>query len=141
MGGFMRIDAWRAAAVFALAWAAPALAHEPEETPPTAGLTAPQLLERVEPVYPEAARAGGVGGLELDVLADGSVGEVKVAHAAGFGLDEAAVAAAKKFRFKPATKDGQPIAATVLFDQRFVIRAHLTAETSAEPPVQEPGAA
>jgi TonB family protein len=136
----MRIRAWRCAAVFVLAWAGPALAHEPEEKPATAGLTAPQLLERVEPIYPEAARNAGIGGivgLEIEVQADGTVGAVKVAHAAGFGLDEAAVAAAKKLKFKPATKNGQPIAATVLFDQRFVIRPHLTAETSAEPSVQE----
>jgi outer membrane receptor protein involved in Fe transport len=57
-----------------------------------------------------------------------------VLRPAGFGLDEAAVAAAQKFRFRPATRDGQAIAAPVLFDQRFVIRPHLAAETSAEPP-------
>jgi TonB family protein len=113
-----------------------ALAHEPDETPATPGMTAPVLVERAEPVYPEAARAAGIGGtvaLSLDVAADGTVDDVHVIRSAGFGLDQAAVAAAKKFKFKPATKNGLPIAATVLFDQSFVIRPHLSAETSAEP--------
>jgi TonB family protein len=114
-----------------------ARAHEPEEAaPPPPGLTAPVLVERVEPVYPEAARAasvGGVVGLSLDVRADGTVADVKVLRSAGFGLDEAAVAAARRFRFQPALRDGAPTASTVLFDQEFVIRPHLTAQAAAEP--------
>jgi TonB family protein len=112
-----------------------AFAHEPEETAPP-GLVAPALLERVEPTYPEAARSAGIGGvvgLELTVGTDGAVTEVKVTRPAGFGLDEAASAAARRFRFRPATKDGAPIVATVLFDQHFLVRPHLTAETTAEP--------
>jgi len=111
-------------------------AHEPEETTPTPGATAPVLIERVEPIYPEAARKAGIGGtvgLELTVAADGSVTDAKVVKAAGFGFDEAALAAAKRLRFRPATKDGKPIASTVLFDQQFTIRPHLTAEVAAEP--------
>ena len=65
--------------------------------------------------------------------ADGTVTEVKISKAAGFGLDEAAVVAAKRFKFHPATRDGQAVASTVLFDQQFVIRPHLTAEVDAEP--------
>ena len=111
--------------------------HNAQGAPsPTPGLTAPVLRERAEPVYPEAARKAGIGGLvglELEVSADGTVGSVKVVHAAGFGLDDAAVEAARKFKFRPATRAGKAIASTVLFDQQFVIRPHLTAETSAEP--------
>jgi TonB family protein len=116
----------------------PAGAHEPgeEETPsaPTTR-TAPVLVERAEPTYPEAARAAGIGAtvsLEIAVGADGSVSSVKVLRGAGLGFDEAAVAAAQRFRFKPATEGGKPIAAVILFDQGFVIRSHLSAETSAE---------
>jgi TonB family protein len=116
--------------------AAPAAAHEDDEPPPARpGLRAPVLIERVEPVYPEAARAGGLGGvvgLELDVGVDGHVTAVRVVRAAGFGFDEAAVAAAQQFTFRPATRNGKPIAATLLFDQTFVVRPHLSAETSAE---------
>ncbi|HZS40583.1 MAG TPA: TonB-dependent receptor [Polyangia bacterium] len=118
-------------------FAAPALAHEPDEKPESAEPdTAPVLIERVEPSYPEAARLAGIGGtvgLELSIGADGSVGEVKLIRSAGVGLDDAAIAAARKFRFRPAQHDGRPIASTVLFDQRFNIRPHLSAEIAAEP--------
>ena len=114
-----------------------AFAHDPDdELPRTPVLTAPVLLEKVAPVYPEAARLAGIGGtvsLEIAVNPDGTVGEIKVVHGPGFGLDEAAVAAALTFRFRPATDHGKPIASTVLFDQVFVVRAHLTAEVEAVP--------
>ncbi len=116
-----------------------ALAHEPDEQPEH-GTHAPVLIERVDAEYPEAARSAGIGGtvgLELTVAADGAVSEVKVVRPAGNGLDESAVAAARRFRFRPATHDGKAIASTVLFDQQFVLRPHLTAETLAEPVVEQ----
>ncbi|HEX4456935.1 MAG TPA: TonB family protein, partial [Polyangia bacterium] len=100
-------------------------------------MTAPVLVNRVQPQYPEAARQAGLGGvvsMELDVLVDGSVGDVRVVRAAGLGLDEAAVAAARQFKFAPARQDGKPIASTVLFDQRFVVRARLAGETTVDAP-------
>jgi TonB family protein len=111
--------------------ALPALAHEPED------LTAPVLVQHVEPMYPPAALKAGLGGtvsLEITVAADGTVAAVKLLKGAGFGLDEAALEAARKFRFKPATHDGQPIASTVLFDQKFVLRPHFSAESAAPSP-------
>ncbi len=100
------------------------------------GLTAPVLIERAEPVYPEAARKAGIGGvvgLELTVSAAGQVTAANVARSAGFGMDEAAAAAARRYKFRPATRHGQPIEATVLLDQQFAVRPHLTAEATAEP--------
>src|SRR6185436_6073455 len=124
-----------------LCLAAGAQAHEPEL--PT-GTTAPVLLEKAEPDYPRAALEAGVGGtvgMELTVGEDGAVAEAKLVKPAGFGLDEAALAAARRFRFRPATHDGKPIASTVLFDQNFVLRPHLSAEKTAEPPTPAPSPA
>ena len=123
--------------------ARPGLAHEEDEddTHHSQGATAPVLLERVEPVYPEVARQGGVGGvvsLQLEVGADGNVSDVKVLRGAGQGFDEAATAAAHRFRFTPATRAGAPIASIVLFDQQFMVRPHLTAEAVAEPQAEVP---
>ncbi len=139
----MRIHAWRCAAVSAALWAMPALAEE-HATPTAAPISpaaprtaAPVLVERVEPVYPEAARLAGIGGvvsLQLEVGVDGSVGDVKVVRSAGLGLDAAAITAARQLKFKPALQDGQPIAATVLFDQRFIVRTHLASETTVDAP-------
>ena len=44
--------------------------------------------------------------------ADGSPKTVQIRRGLGFGLDQKAVAAVEHYRFMPATKNGQPIAAT-----------------------------
>src|SRR5439155_17101894 len=88
-----------------------------------------------EALYPPEARAAGLSGtvsLELTVDSTGNVSGVKVVRAAGFGFDDSAVAAARLFKFRPAMHDGKPVAAIVLFDQKFVLRPHFSAETSAE---------
>jgi len=117
-------------------------AHEPNEPPEPApnAVTAPVLVERTEVPYPEVARQAGIGGtvsLEISVAADGSVSDVKLVRGVSHELDEAAMVAAKKFRFRPATRGGTAIAATVLFDQTFTVRPHLSAETTAEPAANE----
>lgn len=88
-----------------------------------------------------ASGIGGVVGLELNVGADGTVTDVKVTRSAGFGLDEAAVAAAKQFKFRPATRDGALVESTILFDQQFKLRPRITAEVvGAQAPTPEPAA-
>lgn len=60
--------------------------------------------------------------LRILVLADGRVGRVEVAVSSGsIALDDAAVAAARSWRFAPATRDGQPIDAWALTPVRFVV--------------------
>jgi TonB family protein len=69
-------------------------------------------LNELAPAYPVAARAEGVEGevqLELVVGVSGAVEKARVVGAAGHGLDEAALAAAQKFRFFPATIAGKPV--------------------------------
>lgn len=70
---------------------------------------------RVEPTYPPAARrAGEEGTVRLKVLVDekGRPKDVSVATSSGFArLDEAAVAAVRKWRFVAATNGTNPISA------------------------------
>src|SRR3954470_20387636 len=122
----MRIRRQALAACLTLCAAAAAAAHEPAEVD-HAPDAAPVLIERVEALYPPEARAAGLSatvGLELTVEADGHVSGVKVVRAAGFGFDDSAVAAARQMHFRAAMHDGKPVASTVLFDQRFVLRPH-----------------
>lgn len=87
--------------------AAVAVAPAPRVTPPV-------LLRRVEPYYPQAARrARRQGWVELafTVLPDGRVDAVRVLQAEpGSMFDLAATTAVRRWTFKPATRDGRPIA-------------------------------
>lgn len=77
--------------------------------------TVAEPLERVAPVYPDSARAAGVEGavvVRALVGSDGHVLRVEIQTSVP-GLDAAALAAVKKWRFKPATVDGKPRAVWV----------------------------
>jgi protein TonB len=91
------------------------------------GVESPRLLRSVRPSYTsEAMRAKvqGVVRLEGVVLADGSVGDVRVIRSLDnvFGLDEEAIKAAKQFRFAPGTRFGEPVAVLVTFEIEFTLR-------------------
>lgn len=88
-------------------------------------MVAPRLLQFAEPVYPpQALQAGATGRvvLELMVGADGTVSDVSVVESAGHGLDEAAVEAAPRLRFSPATRDGVGLAARIRFPYVFELQ-------------------
>jgi len=78
-------------------------------------LTAPALLERVEPDYPPLAVRAQVKGvviLEAVVARDGSIEDVRVLRSIPL-LDSAAVAAVRKWRYSPLLLNGKP--------ERFVL--------------------
>jgi TonB family protein len=83
---------------------------EPPPEPPK--LTRPpELLEAAEPVYPAAEASSGREadvGLRLSIDATGAVTQVEVVTSAGLPFDEAALAAARRYRFRPAEFDGKP---------------------------------
>src|SRR5262252_703073 len=71
------------------------------------GVTAPQLVSKVDPAYTEEARAAKIAGtviLELVVDESGSADQVQVTKSLDAGLDQNAVAAVLQWRFAPATK-------------------------------------
>ena len=77
--------------------------------------TIPEATDRVAPAYPDSARAAGIEGtvtVKALVGSDGSVMRVEVGSSVP-GLDAAALAAVKKWHFKPATVDGRPHAVWV----------------------------
>ncbi len=83
----------------------------------------PLPIGRCEASYTDAARAAGIEGsveLELIVDADGSTRDIKVLRGLGHGLDEAAIAALRRCRFRPGTRGGEPVAVRIaLFKIRF----------------------
>lgn len=93
-----------------------------EPAPAAPRLSPPELLEASEAEYPPEARAQRIQGtvvLQLAIAADGSVTEATVVAPAGHGFDEAAQAAALRFRFRPAERAGQPIAARIRYPYAF----------------------
>jgi len=70
-----------------------------------------EVLEKPQPQYTSEARDLKIEGeVHLKVLfqANGRVQVLQVVRGLGHGLDEAAVNAAQKIRFKPAQREGQP---------------------------------
>lgn len=78
------------------------------------------------PTYPAESRRLGEEGLvvlEVQVRADGTVGEVRVTSDPGYPrLTEAAIDAARRTEFTPATRDGRSVEGTVTIPFRFVLR-------------------
>jgi TonB family protein len=83
----------------------------------------PARLARGEvPSYPLQAREDGVEAdvpLELVVSREGAVESAQVLRRAGHGLDDAALAAARRFRFTPATKQGHAVRVRVAWTVEF----------------------
>jgi TonB family protein len=100
------------------------------------GVVPPQLITFVEAAYPAEAQAQGLTAdvvLRLRVEADGSVSEVDVMTPAGNGFDEAAVAAARRFVFSPATVNGKAVAVKIPFKYSFTLSEQLVEQA---PPTQ-----
>jgi protein TonB len=71
----------------------------------------PKKLVDVPPVYPDAAKDGGVSGvviMEITVDREGSVEDARVLRSIPL-LDEAALAAVKQWRYAPTWLNGRPV--------------------------------
>ncbi|HEY8076822.1 MAG TPA: TonB family protein, partial [Labilithrix sp.] len=91
---------------------------EPPPPPPPAVITPPVVEKDEGAAYPRHAIDDKVTDsvtvtVELEVDATGAVKNATVPAPQGHGFDEAATEAAKKLVFKPATRNGKPIAARV----------------------------
>jgi TonB family protein len=92
--------------------------------PDTPSLVAPVMLYQTHPKYTsDAMRAKIQGDVEVQavILADGLVDRVRVTTSLDkvFGLDESSMAAAKQWRFKPGTLNGQPVPVAVTLKLTF----------------------
>jgi TonB family protein len=86
------------------------------------GVTAPSLLQKIEPEYSEEARKAKYQGtvtLYIQVDPNGKAINMRVLHSLGLGLDEKAMEAVKKWKFKPGTKDGKPVTVEAQIEVNF----------------------
>lgn len=89
------------------------------------GVSAPSVLSKVEPEYSEEARkAKWQGTVILSLVVDdqGRPQGLKVLRSLGLGLDQKAIEAVEKWRFKPGMKDGKavPVMATIEVNFRLL---------------------
>jgi len=83
-----------------------------------------RVLRKVDPKYPEAARRAQRETLvevEFTVGVDGKATDIKVVTPKGYGFDEAAIEAVKKWRFTPAKKGGESVPQRVKIPIRFTL--------------------
>ncbi|MGD0623855.1 MAG: energy transducer TonB [Thermodesulfobacteriota bacterium] len=86
-------------------------------------VTIPVLVQEVKPQYPMGARRAGIEGssqLKIQVLPDGSVGEIQLVKSAGdSSLDEAAQKAVKQWKFKPGRSGGKAVPVWMTLSVKF----------------------
>lgn len=101
----------------------PASAASLPQSPGSQAAQPPELLANLPPSYPaEAVRKGWQGTVVLRVVVrpDGQAGEVTVFSSSGYPvLDAAAVHAVRRWRFRPALRDGVPIEMAIKAPIRF----------------------
>lgn len=86
----------------------------------------PIIERQIPPKYPEEALTNKWEGkilLNVEILDTGKVGMVEILETTGYTvLDEAAVNAAKKWRFSPALNETKPVSVWVEFPLEFEIK-------------------
>jgi TonB family protein len=101
------------------------LAHNGVKIAPTdsgPATTPVEIISKPNPTYTEEARQLKLEGevlLEVMFGANGQLHVNRVVRGMGHGLDEAAVAAANKIRFKPAQRSGSPVDSTAIVHVMF----------------------
>jgi protein TonB len=100
--------------------------NKPEQTDDACieAMVKPKPISTPQPAYADRAREAGIQGkvrVELTVDESGAVVNARVLESLGYGLDEAALEAAKTWRFEPATRCGKATATTFVVGIRFTI--------------------
>ncbi len=85
----------------------------------------PELIHKVEPVYPELAKRARVSGnvtLRITINGEGEVRDIRVVEGNPL-LNGASVEAVQQWRYKPAIQDGKPIPVTTTVTISFKVNA------------------
>ena len=85
-------------------------------------MTVPELIYHPEPNFSDEARRSktqGIVTLLLVVGKDGRPYDIRVGQSVGMGLDEKAIEAVQRWRFHPASLNGQPVATQIEVEVNF----------------------
>jgi protein TonB len=86
------------------------------------GVSAPAVLYKIDPEYSEEARKAKYSGtvvLYIEVDQSGHARNMRIVKGIGLGLDEKAIEAVNKWRFKPGMKDGKPVVVAAHIEVNF----------------------
>jgi protein TonB len=86
------------------------------------GVTVPQVVYSPEPSFSEEARKSKTQGIVLLLIVvgpDGKPYNMRVQQSLGMGLDEKAIEAVSRWRFRPATFNGQSVATQIAVEVNF----------------------
>ena len=86
------------------------------------GVTMPRIVHKVEPKYSKKARKKRIEGtvtLSIVIGPDGIGKDFQVKKSLDPDLDANAIEAVKQWRFKPSTKDGEPVAVYATIEVSF----------------------
>jgi protein TonB len=86
------------------------------------GVTVPQVIFNPEPSFSDEARKAKAQGMVMLLLVVGKDGhpyDIHVGQSLGMGLDEKAIEAVNRWRFRPATLNGQPVATHIAVQVDF----------------------
>jgi protein TonB len=86
------------------------------------GVTVPEVIFNPEPSFSDEARKAKAQGIVLLLLVvgkDGHPSDIRVRQSLGMGLDEKAIEAVNRWRFRPATLNGQPVASQIAVQVDF----------------------
>jgi TonB family protein len=86
------------------------------------GVMPPAVLAKIEPEYSQEARFAKYSGtvaLYVEIGPDGVARNMRIVKGLGLGLDESAIAAIERWRFRPGTKDGVPVTVAAHIEVNF----------------------
>jgi TonB family protein len=84
--------------------------------------TAPKVIYRVDPEFSEEARQAkhyGTVILVVDVDITGRAVNFRIARSLGLGLDEKAIEAVSRWKFRPGQRDGKPVTVPATIEVNF----------------------
>ena len=82
----------------------------------------PEVIYNPEPTFSEEARKSKTQGIVLLAIVvgkDGKPYDIRVRQSLGMGLDEKAIEAVNRWRFRPAMLNGQPVATQIAVEVNF----------------------
>jgi TonB family protein len=89
------------------------------------GVLAPTVLSKVDPEYTKAAKDAGTEGtvvVNLEVHPDGRAHNLRIKRSLDPGLDQKALDAISQWRFKPGTKNGEPVKVKATIEVNFQLK-------------------